>query len=80
MGEAVARFVAEKIPHKIIFKSFGVQDFYYHTVGSRAYLKKHAGLEAEVITQQIKQLLTQLSSSFGKMYSNKKEQIDANIL
>lgn len=80
LGEAVARFVAETMQNKIIFKSFGVQDFYYHTVGSRAYLKKHAGLEAEVITQQIRQLLAQLSSSLEKTYPNKKEQIDANIL
>lgn len=57
LGEAVARLISEMIPHKIIFKAFGVQDFYYHTVGSRNYLKKHAGLDAEIIAAQIQNLL-----------------------
>ncbi len=57
LGEAASSFIAQSMPNKIIFKAFGVQDFYYHTVGSRAYLKKHAGLEAEQISTTIKQLL-----------------------
>lgn len=57
LGEATARLIAESMPNKIIFKAFGIQDFYYHIVGSRAYLKKHAGLESEQIAAQIKKLL-----------------------
>jgi transketolase len=70
LGEATARFVAETMPNKIIFKSFGVQDFYYHTVGSRAYLKKHAGLEGEQIATQIKKLLVDYASSTVMQSSN----------
>ncbi len=52
-GEALSRFIAESIPHKIIFKAFGVQDFYFHEVGSRSYLKQKSGLTPDIITKEI---------------------------
>lgn len=80
IGEAASRFIAETIPNKITFKAFGVQDFYFHEVGSRAYLKKRAGLTGELIAQQIKQLLMQSYGPLEISHTRKKEYFHGNIL
>ena len=70
LGEATSSFIAQSMPNKIIFKAFGIQDFYYHRVGSRNYLKKHAGLEAEQIATIIKRLLDDHQESAQKSRPN----------
>lgn len=38
---------------KIIFKIFGVDDFYFHEIGSRSYLQNKAGLSVDKICGEI---------------------------
>jgi transketolase len=54
LGEGVARLISEKIYHKVIFKAFGINDFYPHVIGSRSYLMEQAGLHEKIIAQKIK--------------------------
>lgn len=58
LGEAVARCVAETFKHKVIFKAFGVNDFYFHQAGSRAYLNEQAGLSVSTVINEIMRILT----------------------
>lgn len=53
LGEAVARYIAETFEHKIIFKAFGVNDFYFHEAGSRGYLNEKAGLHVDIVSKEI---------------------------
>jgi transketolase len=53
LGEAVAKILCEDFDKKIKFKSFGVQDCYFHEVGSRDYLLNRAGLNPEQISYEI---------------------------
>ena len=53
MGEAIARMICEKIERKIIFKAFGIDDFYFHEAGSRDFLKEKAGLSVERVVEVI---------------------------
>ncbi len=55
LGDAVARTLCEEVEHKVIFKAFGVQDFYFHEAGPRAYLLEKAGLSSDVISAVIKE-------------------------
>lgn len=73
LGEAVARLISEEIDHKVTFHAFGVNDFYYHTTGSRAYLKENAGLSiasiAETITYKLREI-SHVSSSINLSHTN----------
>jgi transketolase len=53
LGEGVARFLCEHVTHKVIFKTFGIDDVYFHQIGNRAYLKEKAGLCKESIAASI---------------------------
>ena len=64
LGEAVARFVAEQLTHKIIFKAFGVNDFYFHEAGSRAYLNEKAGLSVDAVSKEIVRYLENTKKPF----------------
>ena len=57
LGEQVAYVIAEHAPKKIIFKAFGINDFYFHETGTRKYLLKKAGLSTENIVHEIKERL-----------------------
>jgi transketolase len=57
LGEATSRIICEQFQQKIIFKAFGVQDFYPHEIGSRKYLQEKAGLSVESIYAVIMQKL-----------------------
>ncbi len=57
LGEAVARCLLESVPQRVQFKTFGINDFYNHEVGARAYLNKKSGLTADNIVQQLQPLL-----------------------
>ncbi len=60
LGESVAHLLSQEIDHKIIFHAFGVNDFYFHEVGSRKYLQEKAGLNIQAIASQIIQKITLL--------------------
>ncbi len=66
LGEAVARYIAEHFTQKIIFKAFGVNDFYFHEAGSRAYLNEKAGLNVDFISNEIVRLL-QMNKPLDKL-------------
>ena len=53
LGEAVASLICENYEQKIIFKSFGINDFYFHEAGSRAYLNERAGLSIQNVATEI---------------------------
>ncbi len=53
LGEAIARCVMETFKQKIIFKAFGVNDFYFHEAGSRAYLNEKARLSIDIVSKEI---------------------------
>lgn len=53
LGDAVGRLLAEQDGEKIAFQAFGVQDFYFHEVGSRNYLKEKSGLTWQAILPQV---------------------------
>ena len=57
LGEATARIICENFQQKVIFKAFGIQDFYPHEIGSRKYLQEKAGLSVESIHAIIMQKL-----------------------
>lgn len=57
LGEAIARYIAESYPKKIVFKAFGVQDFYFHVAASRAYYNEQAGLTVDFVSSTILGLL-----------------------
>jgi len=61
LGEAMARMVCENFEKKIIFKAFGVNDFYFHVTGPRSYLNDQAGLSAEKLVKEIEKRLDPLS-------------------
>ncbi len=56
LGEAVASIISQQIDHHIIFKMFGINDFYFHTTGTRKDLLSMAGLTVEQISQTIMEL------------------------
>jgi transketolase len=68
LGETLASFVLQNFDKKIIFKSFGIPDCYYHEVGSRGYLQTHAGLTVEKICSEILQKLSIVQSIPAKNY------------
>ncbi len=53
LGEAVGSVLSQALDYKVIFHAFGVDDFYYHETGSRAYLKERAGLSVENVSSKI---------------------------
>lgn len=53
LGEAVGSLLAGLEGEKIVFQAFGVQDFYFHEVGSREYLKEKSGLTPQAIIPQV---------------------------
>lgn len=57
LGESIASFVCQNFDKKIIFKIFGVDDFYFHEIGSRVYLQGKAGLTVDKICGEILQKL-----------------------
>jgi transketolase len=63
LGESIGNFIAQNYSKKIIFQSFGIQDFYFHEAGSRDYLLEKAGLSPEIITKKILEIITRTKSS-----------------
>lgn len=55
LGDAVSSFISQNFENKILFKSFGIQDFYFHEIGSGNYLREKAGLSVDCIAKKILQ-------------------------
>ncbi|MCF7899672.1 hypothetical protein K9L05_03430, partial [Candidatus Babeliales bacterium] len=55
LGDAVSSFISQNFENKILFKSFGIQDFYFHEIGSGNYLREKAGLSVNCIAKEILQ-------------------------
>jgi len=53
LGEAISSLVCQNFERKILFKSFGIPDIYFHEIGSRDYLKEKVGLGVENISAKI---------------------------
>lgn len=70
LGEALARMICENFEQKIIFKAFGINDFYFHEVGTRAYLNKKAGLSVEKIGNEIAEKLIHNKLAKKSTYRN----------
>jgi transketolase len=64
LGEAVAKVVAERFDNKITFKSFGVDDFYFHEAGSRKYLLEKSKLSLNHVCKNIIQSIKQNKCRF----------------
>lgn len=53
LADAISACCAQQIDHHVKVVACGVNDYYAHTVGSREYLCKEAGLEPELIVQKV---------------------------
>jgi transketolase len=53
LGETVAMHICQNLNKNIIFKPFGLQDCYFHEIGSRDYLRNKSGLSADAISNEI---------------------------
>jgi len=76
LGEAIARVLCEQFGTKIIFKAFGVQDFYFHIAGSRSYLNDLAGLSPEKITDAINTLM---KANYDKKQEQNNNTVDNHL-
>jgi len=57
LGQQVAAFLCQNLNKKVLFKSFCLPDVYFHRIGSRDYLLKKVGLDAESICADVVQYL-----------------------
>ncbi len=63
-GSIVASTISQNLNHKITFKMFGINDFYFHEAGSRKDLLAKAGLTTETISQAIIKKLEYTNKSY----------------
>lgn len=57
LGSAVAEIISETSRRKVIFKRFGIKDFYLHEIGSQEYLRDKYGISAQKIAASVIRLL-----------------------
>lgn len=74
LGSIVASCIAQDFNHHVLFKSFGINDFYFHETGSRKDLLSKAGLTVESIAQVIRKTMTTHPNNarYGQSYPKHK--------
>ena len=56
-GESIAHVLCAPKSNSVTFHAFGINDYYLHEIGSRAYLKEQVGLASNTIAQKIMSLV-----------------------
>lgn len=66
LGSIVASTISQHINHHVTFKTFGINDFYFHEAGSRKDLLAKAGLTVEQVSQTIIEKITSANIYYEK--------------